>query len=356
MKPGNQRKEKVQRLKTTYLEKIVPLLKDTLFLLSYYAYTNMLEVPKVEKIVVNVGLEKPHLILKIERNPLTSIGACSMLYQLFSGKKARGHFIKAGFLQLLELCGGYKQLLVNKQKSLNIASKHMKDFKRLPEEQVGQPDSQTQQSTSGVLTVKKKKIKDMIIGEREFRKSVIILHRYFVWAVSIANLARIGYEEKTMYMVAYDWRVSFQHTEAVMNIGGPFLGVPKAISGVLFEAKDVLCCRCHSSRVKSWIRKCFLLGPVTLAYMKNFCASLAIIAESAEVPCDNAEIAAARKKESKEEDLSPAEKDHKKRVVLTGRFGSKRDQAKTCMVEEDEVMAAIKDLDGEKAPGIDAFP
>lgn len=36
---------------------------------------------------------------------------------------------------------------------------------------------------------------------------------YFVWAVLIANLARIGYEEKTMYMAVYDWRLSFQNTE-----------------------------------------------------------------------------------------------------------------------------------------------
>lgn len=36
---------------------------------------------------------------------------------------------------------------------------------------------------------------------------------YFVWAVLIANLARIGYEEKTMYMAAYDWRISYQNTE-----------------------------------------------------------------------------------------------------------------------------------------------
>ncbi|KAJ9128918.1 hypothetical protein P3X46_034333 [Hevea brasiliensis] len=36
---------------------------------------------------------------------------------------------------------------------------------------------------------------------------------YFVWAVLIANLARIGYDEKTMYMAAYDWRISFQNTE-----------------------------------------------------------------------------------------------------------------------------------------------
>lgn len=36
---------------------------------------------------------------------------------------------------------------------------------------------------------------------------------YFVWAVLIANLARIGYEDKNMYMAAYDWRLSFQNTE-----------------------------------------------------------------------------------------------------------------------------------------------
>lgn len=131
---------------------------------------------------------------------------------------------------------------------------------------------------------------------------------YFVWAVLIANLARIGYEEKTMYMAAYDWRLSFQNTEvrdqtlsriksnielmvatnngnkvvviphsmgvlyflhfmkwveapapmgggggsdwcakhikAVMNIGGPFLGVPKAVSGLFSaEAKDVAVAR-----------------------------------------------------------------------------------------------------------------
>ncbi|KAL5698292.1 phospholipid:diacylglycerol acyltransferase [Ranunculus cassubicifolius] len=131
---------------------------------------------------------------------------------------------------------------------------------------------------------------------------------YFVWAVLIANLARIGYEEKTMYMAAYDWRLSFQNTEArdqtlsriksnielmvatnngnkvvviphsmgvlyflhfmkwveapapmgggggsdwcakhikaIMNIGGPFLGVPKAVSGLFSsEAKDVAVAR-----------------------------------------------------------------------------------------------------------------
>ncbi|CAN1168777.1 Phospholipid:diacylglycerol acyltransferase 1 [Linum perenne] len=127
---------------------------------------------------------------------------------------------------------------------------------------------------------------------------------YFVWAVLIANLARIGYEENSMYMASYDWRLSFQNTEvrdrtlsriksnielmvstndgnkaviiphsmgvlyflhfmkwveapapmgggggpdwcskhikAVMNIGGPFLGVPKAVAGLFTaEARDI---------------------------------------------------------------------------------------------------------------------
>ncbi|KAJ4816588.1 phospholipid:diacylglycerol acyltransferase [Rhynchospora pubera] len=131
---------------------------------------------------------------------------------------------------------------------------------------------------------------------------------YFVWAVLIANLARIGYEEKNMYMAAYDWRISFQNTEvrdqtlsriksnielmvstnggkkvvviphsmgvlyflhfmkwveapapmgggggpdwcakhikALINIGGPFLGVPKAVAGLFSaEAKDVAVAR-----------------------------------------------------------------------------------------------------------------
>ncbi|KAG9457711.1 hypothetical protein H6P81_002219 [Aristolochia fimbriata] len=131
---------------------------------------------------------------------------------------------------------------------------------------------------------------------------------YFVWAVLIANLALIGYEEKTMYMASYDWRLSFQNTEvrdqtmsriksniellvatnggkkvvviphsmgvlyflhfmkwveaptpmgggggsdwcarhikAVMNIGGPFLGVPKAVAGLFSaEARDVAVAR-----------------------------------------------------------------------------------------------------------------
>lgn len=137
---------------------------------------------------------------------------------------------------------------------------------------------------------------------------------YFVWAVLIANLARIGYEEKTMYMAAYDWRLSFQNTEvrdktlsrlksnielmvatnggekavviphsmgvlyflhfmkwveapspvgggggsdwcakhikAVMNIGGPFLGVPKAVSGLFSaEAKDIVVARAITPNV-----------------------------------------------------------------------------------------------------------
>ncbi|KAF5478437.1 hypothetical protein F2P56_004997 [Juglans regia] len=42
---------------------------------------------------------------------------------------------------------------------------------------------------------------------------------YFVWAVLIANLALIGYEEKTMYIAAYDWRLSFQNTEPTSKQG-----------------------------------------------------------------------------------------------------------------------------------------
>ncbi|XP_009771139.1 putative phospholipid:diacylglycerol acyltransferase 2 [Nicotiana sylvestris] len=36
---------------------------------------------------------------------------------------------------------------------------------------------------------------------------------YFVWAILIENLAKIGYEQKNMYMASYDWRLSFQNTE-----------------------------------------------------------------------------------------------------------------------------------------------
>ncbi|KAF8017071.1 hypothetical protein BT93_H2324 [Corymbia citriodora subsp. variegata] len=42
--------EKPQRLKAVYLDKIVPLLKDE------FAYTNIHQVPKIEKIVVNCGI------------------------------------------------------------------------------------------------------------------------------------------------------------------------------------------------------------------------------------------------------------------------------------------------------------
>ncbi|XP_051147940.1 50S ribosomal protein L5, chloroplastic [Andrographis paniculata] len=42
--------EKVSRLKSTYLEKIVPLLKEE------FSYTNIHQVPKLEKIVVNCGI------------------------------------------------------------------------------------------------------------------------------------------------------------------------------------------------------------------------------------------------------------------------------------------------------------
>ncbi|CAN0900445.1 Putative phospholipid:diacylglycerol acyltransferase 2, partial [Linum grandiflorum] len=36
---------------------------------------------------------------------------------------------------------------------------------------------------------------------------------YFVWAVLIENLAKIGYEGKNLHMAAYDWRLSFHNTE-----------------------------------------------------------------------------------------------------------------------------------------------
>ncbi|RZC57142.1 hypothetical protein C5167_004443 [Papaver somniferum] len=42
--------EKTSRLKTSYLENIVPILKEE------FSYTNLLEVPKIEKIVVNCGI------------------------------------------------------------------------------------------------------------------------------------------------------------------------------------------------------------------------------------------------------------------------------------------------------------
>ncbi|CAA7403748.1 unnamed protein product [Spirodela intermedia] len=42
--------DKLQRLKTAYLERIVPILKEE------FGYTNIHEVPKIEKIVVNCGM------------------------------------------------------------------------------------------------------------------------------------------------------------------------------------------------------------------------------------------------------------------------------------------------------------
>ncbi|KAL9370526.1 hypothetical protein Peur_035666 [Populus x canadensis] len=83
---------------------------------------------------------------------------------------------------------------------------------------------------------------------------------YFVWAVFVENLAKIGYEGKNMHMAAYDRRRSFQniyrapppmgggggpgwcakHIKAIMNIGPVFLGVPKTISNLFSaETKDV---------------------------------------------------------------------------------------------------------------------
>ena len=36
---------------------------------------------------------------------------------------------------------------------------------------------------------------------------------YFVWAILIANLEEIGYKEKSMHMVAYDWMHFFENIE-----------------------------------------------------------------------------------------------------------------------------------------------
>lgn len=38
---------------------------------------------------------------------------------------------------------------------------------------------------------------------------------YFMWAVLIQNLAKIGYVKKNLHMAAYDWRLSFQNAEVV---------------------------------------------------------------------------------------------------------------------------------------------
>lgn len=40
---------------------------------------------------------------------------------------------------------------------------------------------------------------------------------YFVWAVLIENLAKVGYEGKNLHMAAYDWRLSFQNTEVYIS-------------------------------------------------------------------------------------------------------------------------------------------
>ncbi|KAL2611173.1 hypothetical protein R1flu_022865 [Riccia fluitans] len=137
---------------------------------------------------------------------------------------------------------------------------------------------------------------------------------YFVWAVLIENLARIGYEERNMHMAAYDWRLSFQNTEvrdkrltrlkntietlyemndnnkvvvvphsmgalyflhfmkwveapkpmgggggdqwcakylkAVMNVGGPFLGLTKSFAGLFSaEGKDIAVARAFAPGV-----------------------------------------------------------------------------------------------------------
>ncbi|KAJ8559627.1 hypothetical protein K7X08_003685 [Anisodus acutangulus] len=127
---------------------------------------------------------------------------------------------------------------------------------------------------------------------------------YFVWANLIQNLAKIGYEQKNMYMASYDWRLSFQnseirdqslsrlkrkielfyvtngykkvvvvphsmgvtyflhflkwveasppvgggggpgwcakHIKAIMNIGPAFLGVPKAVANIVSMAPGLL--------------------------------------------------------------------------------------------------------------------
>lgn len=130
---------------------------------------------------------------------------------------------------------------------------------------------------------------------------------YFVWAVIIEQLAKLGYDEKSMHMASYDWRLAFHKTEErdsslsrlkgtiemfvetnrekvvvvphsmgslyflfflkwveapapagggggpdwvarhvakVLNIGAPFLGVPKAFTGLFSaEAKDIAVAR-----------------------------------------------------------------------------------------------------------------
>uniref|UniRef100_A0A2N9HZF0 Condensin complex subunit 1 C-terminal domain-containing protein n=1 Tax=Fagus sylvatica TaxID=28930 RepID=A0A2N9HZF0_FAGSY len=85
---------------------------------------------------------------------------------------------------------------------------------------------------------------------------------YFVWAVLIANLAHIGYEEKTMYMAAYDWRLSFQNTEQVVGL-------------FYIEAKDIAVARFS------------MLGIIS---MEKFCAAKSSWCTAQYVPSDYNEI------------------------------------------------------------------
>ena len=62
---------------------------------------------------------------------------------------------------------------------------------------------------------------------------------YFVWAVLIANLARIGYEENSMYMASYDWRLSFQNTEVPPNAF--FLNCCPCLSSCLVAIDRLFC-------------------------------------------------------------------------------------------------------------------
>ncbi|KAJ8750111.1 hypothetical protein K2173_014026 [Erythroxylum novogranatense] len=154
---------------------------------------------------------------------------------------------------------------------------------------------------------------------------------YFVWAVLIENLAKIGYEGKNLYMAAYDWRLSFQNTEvrdqtlsrlkskielmyrkngnkkvvvvphsmgtvyflhflkwvetdppvgggrpgwcvknikAIMNIGPTFLGVPKTVTNLIFtEAKDIASVRAMDLGVLN----SKYLGLQTLEHVMRMC-------------------------------------------------------------------------------------
>lgn len=41
---------------------------------------------------------------------------------------------------------------------------------------------------------------------------------YFVWAVLIEELAKLGYDERSMFMASYDWRLSFINTEVCYTV------------------------------------------------------------------------------------------------------------------------------------------